>query len=121
MDDAIMDTRWHHCLVVITLAMRVQLGLQEWQVKTRLDLVSLSKELYHNVNIPSCCCEQKFSGQNVYGILRAPRAASTEAVVMTAPYRPMDTMQDKTGGGIALMLGLAKAFRSESVYFYTCV
>jgi glycosylphosphatidylinositol transamidase len=58
--------------------------------------------------------DQHFPGQNVFGILRAPRAASTEALVMTAPYRPLDA-SDKTAGGIALMLALAKAFRSQSL------
>ena len=58
-------------------------------------------------------CFQKFHGRNVYGILRAPRAASTEALVLSAPYRPPTAEGERTTGGIALMLALAKAFRSE--------
>ena len=49
----------------------------------------------------------------MYGILRAPGASSTEALVLTAPFRPPEGNLDKTSGGIALMLGLAKAFRSK--------
>ncbi len=56
--------------------------------------------------------KQVFHGKNVYGILRAPRAPGTEAVVLAAPFRPPDT-EDRAYAGIALMLGLAKAFRSE--------
>ena len=56
---------------------------------------------------------QKFYGQNVYGILRAPRASSTEAVVLSVPYRPPEAEGERTTGGMALMLALAKAFRSE--------
>ena len=60
-----------------------------------------------------------FTGKNVYGILRAPRTASTEAVVLSAPYRPTESIQEKTNAGIALMLGLAKAFRSMYKYTHT--
>ena len=56
---------------------------------------------------------QKFYGQNVYGVLRAPRAGSTEAVVLSVPYRPPEAEGERTTGGMALMLALAKAFRSE--------
>ena len=49
----------------------------------------------------------------MYGILRAPKAASTEAIVLSVPYRSMHAEGDKTAAGIALMLGLAKAFRSK--------
>nr|CAI5838297.1 unnamed protein product [Callosobruchus analis] len=31
---------------------------------------------------------QRYTGQNVYGILRAPRAASVESLVLSVPYRP---------------------------------
>lgn len=50
---------------------------------------------------------QSVRGQNVYAILRAPRAAGTEAVVLSAPFR---ADHDSTLAGIGLMLGLAKAF-----------
>jgi GPI-anchor transamidase subunit GAA1 len=54
-----------------------------------------------------------FNGQNVYGILRAVRTPGTEALVLSAPYRP-EPFGENTLPGIALMLGVAKAFRSES-------
>ncbi|XP_071948996.1 glycosylphosphatidylinositol anchor attachment 1 protein-like [Antedon mediterranea] len=57
-------------------------------------------------------------GTNVYGILRAPRIASTEAVVVTVPYRGR-VAEHKYGGtnhGIAMMLGLAKFFREYTYW-----
>nr|KAG5696592.1 hypothetical protein BaRGS_034053 [Batillaria attramentaria] len=50
-------------------------------------------------------------GENIYAILRARRAASTEALVMTAPLRSASNSKGRTDGGIALMLGLADQFR----------
>ncbi|KAH9361974.1 hypothetical protein HPB48_003617 [Haemaphysalis longicornis] len=57
--------------------------------------------------------EQRHSGENVYAILRAPRAASTEAVVFSAPYRLDDSLHGSTLPGIALMVALAKYFRGQ--------
>ena len=56
---------------------------------------------------------QRFYGANVYGILRAPRTANTEAIVISAPYRPPESTLDRTNAGIGLMAALAKAFRSR--------
>ena len=65
-----------------------------------------------------------FRGENVYGILRAPRAASTEALVLSVPYRTPEAAEaDKTHPGIALMLALAKAFRRKwalNLYVLSC-
>ena len=47
-------------------------------------------------------------GTNVYGILRAPRIAGTEAVVMSVPYHQGDNM-----GALALMLSFAEHCRSK--------
>lgn len=55
---------------------------------------------------------QKFVGSNVYGILRAPRSASLEALVLTVPYRPPSSVYPSTIPGLALMFSLAKYFRS---------
>ncbi|XP_077542448.1 glycosylphosphatidylinositol anchor attachment 1 [Haemaphysalis longicornis] len=55
----------------------------------------------------------RHSGENVYAILRAPRAASTEAVVFSAPYRLDDSLHGSTLPGIALMVALAKYFRGQ--------
>ena len=55
-------------------------------------------------------------GTNVYALLRAPRAASTEAMVMTAPLRPVDSGMAATDGSVALMLSLAKYMISRWLY-----
>ncbi|KAK2187644.1 hypothetical protein NP493_159g04034 [Ridgeia piscesae] len=57
-----------------------------------------------------------YQGQNVYGILRAPKTASTEAIVLTAPFRPGGSPRDSTSAGIALMLHLAKSFRRHTYW-----
>ena len=57
-------------------------------------------------------------GTNVYGILRAPRIAGTEAVVLMVPYRSGKAAQARgnTHYGIGLMLSLAKFFRSKTYW-----
>lgn len=52
-------------------------------------------------------------GENVYAILRAPRGAGTEAVVLSSPYRMEDSLHGSTLPGIALMVALAKYFRAQ--------
>ncbi|KAL3859873.1 hypothetical protein ACJMK2_010062 [Sinanodonta woodiana] len=56
---------------------------------------------------------QSVPGQNVYAILRARRTASTEAIVMSTPFRPKGSDLTQTTGGIVLMLGLARHFRKQ--------
>ncbi|XP_054287741.1 glycosylphosphatidylinositol anchor attachment 1 protein-like [Macrosteles quadrilineatus] len=58
----------------------------------------------------------KFTGKNVYGILRAPRSASTEAIVLTVPYRPPSSAHLPTAPGLALMLALAQFFRRQKYW-----
>ncbi|XP_054888601.1 glycosylphosphatidylinositol anchor attachment 1 protein-like isoform X2 [Poeciliopsis prolifica] len=48
-------------------------------------------------------------GTNVYGILRAPRAPRTEALVLSAPCSPGENNNQAVG----LLLGLAHYFRSQ--------
>uniref|UniRef100_A0A3B5AKW7 GPI-anchor transamidase component GPAA1 n=1 Tax=Stegastes partitus TaxID=144197 RepID=A0A3B5AKW7_9TELE len=48
-------------------------------------------------------------GTNVYGILRAPRAPRTEALVLSAPCTPGDNNNQAVG----LLLGLAQYFRNQ--------
>lgn len=48
-------------------------------------------------------------GTNVYGILRAPRAPRTEALVLSAPCSPGDGNNQAVG----LLLGLAQYFRNQ--------
>lgn len=52
-------------------------------------------------------------GENVFAILRAPRGAGTEAVVLSSPYRMEDSLHGSTLPGIALMVALAKYFRAQ--------
>jgi len=54
-----------------------------------------------------------FTGSNVYAILRAPKAASTEALVLTAPHRPPSSPHQSTDAGIAVILASAKFFRRQ--------
>jgi len=54
-----------------------------------------------------------FSGTNLYAILRAPKASSTEALVLSAPHRPRNNPHPSTQAGIALLLASAKYFRSQ--------
>jgi len=51
------------------------------------------------------------SGMNVYGILRAPRIAGTEAVVLSVPYN-----QGNNKGALALMLSFADHCRRKSYW-----
>ncbi|XP_010883646.2 glycosylphosphatidylinositol anchor attachment 1 protein [Esox lucius] len=48
-------------------------------------------------------------GTNVYGILRAPRASRTEALVLTAPC----SQGNANNQAVGLLLGLAQYFRSQ--------
>jgi len=56
-----------------------------------------------------------YYGKNIYGILRAPRTAGTEAVVLSAPFRS-EPHEENTLAGIALMVGLAKAFKEHTYW-----
>ncbi|XP_075223824.1 glycosylphosphatidylinositol anchor attachment 1 [Lycorma delicatula] len=58
----------------------------------------------------------KFTGRNVYGILRAARSSSMEAVVLSVPYRPPSSVHPTTAPGLALMLSLAKFFRRQKYW-----
>ncbi|XP_033754624.1 glycosylphosphatidylinositol anchor attachment 1 protein-like [Pecten maximus] len=55
-------------------------------------------------------------GQNVYAILRAPRAASNEALVMSSPLRAKESDLTSTTGGIAVMLAMARFFRQKTYW-----
>ena len=57
-----------------------------------------------------------FQGRNVYAILRAPRASSTEALVLSAPYRPPYSVEPSTDVSVALLLASAKFFRFQNYW-----
>ncbi|KAJ2940927.1 hypothetical protein O0L34_g10188 [Tuta absoluta] len=59
---------------------------------------------------------QVYIGTNVYGILRAPRAASLEAIVVSAPYRSLMSHEKGTAAGIALMLAFAEFARPQKYW-----
>ncbi|XP_046973446.1 glycosylphosphatidylinositol anchor attachment 1 protein [Vanessa cardui] len=59
---------------------------------------------------------QVYKGTNVYGILRAPRTSSLEALVVTAPYRSLSNHQKGTAAGIALMLAFAQFARPQKYW-----
>lgn len=58
-----------------------------------------------------------FTGKNVYGILRAPRIGSTEAIVISCPYRYPESIHTDISHGVALMLAFADFARSKTVIF----
>uniref|UniRef100_A0A2P2HZ56 GPI-anchor transamidase component GPAA1 n=1 Tax=Hirondellea gigas TaxID=1518452 RepID=A0A2P2HZ56_9CRUS len=81
-------------------------------------LTQLGLDTYtHNftLNYPMVA-NKRFSGENVYGILRAVRSSSTESIVVSAPYRPPDSVHHSNAPAIALMLALAHFF-AEQVYW----
>lgn len=59
---------------------------------------------------------RKIHGRNVYGILRAPRSASTEALVLSIPYRPDVGVESSTLHGLAIMFSMAKFFRRQKYW-----
>ncbi|KPJ00765.1 Glycosylphosphatidylinositol anchor attachment 1 protein [Papilio xuthus] len=59
---------------------------------------------------------QVYKGTNVYGILRAARTPSLEALVVSAPFRYISTHQKGTAAGIALMLAFAQFARPQKYW-----
>ena len=55
------------------------------------------------------------SGRNVYGILRAGRSSSAESLVFSAPSGEVANTH-----GLAVMMSLAKYFRSKSCSLFSC-
>lgn len=50
-----------------------------------------------------------YSGENVYGILQAPRGDATEAIVLVAAWKSIDEQLNRNG--VALVLTLARYFK----------
>ena len=57
--------------------------------------------------------DAKYFGQNVYAILRAQRASSTEALVFSVPYRGANSPEAGTDTSLAILLASAKFFRRQ--------
>lgn len=70
----------------------------------------------HNFSLTYPLQEQRFTGQNVYGIVRAPRAASTEAIVVSVPFRPINSIYLDTAPSVALLLAFAKFCRKQKYW-----
>ncbi|KAL6258953.1 hypothetical protein P5V15_008879 [Pogonomyrmex californicus] len=70
----------------------------------------------HNFSLNYPFQKQKFVGQNIYGIVRAPRASSTEAIVVSVPYRPINSIYLDTAPSIALLLAFAKFCRKQKYW-----
>ncbi|CAK9812158.1 Glycosylphosphatidylinositol anchor attachment 1 protein [Anthophora plagiata] len=70
----------------------------------------------HNFTLIYPFQEQKFTGQNIYGIIRAPRAASTEAIVISVPFRPVNSIYLDTAPSVALLLAFAKFCRRQKYW-----
>ncbi|XP_012526778.2 glycosylphosphatidylinositol anchor attachment 1 protein [Monomorium pharaonis] len=70
----------------------------------------------HNFSLIYPFQEQKFAGQNIYGIVRAPRASSTEAIVVSVPYRPINSIYLDTAPSVALLLAFAKFCRKQKYW-----
>ncbi|XP_050545919.1 glycosylphosphatidylinositol anchor attachment 1 protein [Daktulosphaira vitifoliae] len=58
----------------------------------------------------------KYVGRNIYGILRAPRGASTESIVLSVPYRSPISILPSTLPGLAIMFQLAQFFRQQKYW-----
>ncbi|KJZ76187.1 hypothetical protein HIM_04269 [Hirsutella minnesotensis 3608] len=57
---------------------------------------------------------QEFTGENVYGILQAPRGDATEAIVLVAAWKSIEGSLNRNG--VALALTLARYFKRWSLW-----
>uniref|UniRef100_A0A1B0GH18 Uncharacterized protein n=2 Tax=Lutzomyia longipalpis TaxID=7200 RepID=A0A1B0GH18_LUTLO len=57
-----------------------------------------------------------FTGQNVYGILRAPRIGSTESIVISCPYRSLTSIHPQVSHSVSLMLAFADYARRQKYW-----
>ncbi|XP_076663317.1 glycosylphosphatidylinositol anchor attachment 1 [Andrena cerasifolii] len=80
-------------------------------------LNQLQLDVYvHNFSLNYPFQEQQFTGQNIYGIIRAPRAASTEAIIVSVPFRPVNSIYLDTAPSVALILAFAKFCRRQTYW-----
>lgn len=56
---------------------------------------------------------QIYSGQNLYGVLQAPRGDATEAIVLVAAWKGIEGTSN--ANGVALALGLARYFKRSCI------
>lgn len=70
----------------------------------------------HNFTLNHPFRNQKFTGRNVYGIVRAPRSVSTESIVINVPYRSLSSIHPTTAPSIALLLAFAQFCRKQKYW-----
>ncbi|XP_051172002.1 glycosylphosphatidylinositol anchor attachment 1 protein [Leptopilina boulardi] len=70
----------------------------------------------HNFTLNHPFRKQKFTGKNVYGIVRAPRSVSTESIVINVPYRSLSSIHPTTAPSIALLLAFAQFCRKQKYW-----
>lgn len=56
---------------------------------------------------------RKFTGKNIYGILRAPRIGSTESIVISTPYRPPESIHPIVMPSLPMLIAFASFARSK--------
>ncbi|XP_038046352.1 glycosylphosphatidylinositol anchor attachment 1 protein-like [Patiria miniata] len=90
-----------------------QLGLDTYTQNFSVKHPFLETEVIGKRRVP-----KTIQGTNVYAILRAPRIAGTEAIVLMVPYRSGKKAQERgdTHFGIGLMLSLAKFFQTKTYW-----
>ncbi|XP_001355319.1 glycosylphosphatidylinositol anchor attachment 1 protein [Drosophila pseudoobscura] len=59
---------------------------------------------------------KEYHGKNIYGILRAPRIASTEGIVFTAPYRAPTSVHPDISPSVPLLLAFADFARRKNYW-----
>lgn len=55
-------------------------------------------------------------GRNLYALIRAPRSAGTEAIVLSSPYRSETSPHGSSLPGIALLLSLGRYFARQTYW-----
>ncbi|XP_076165876.1 glycosylphosphatidylinositol anchor attachment 1 isoform X2 [Ptiloglossa arizonensis] len=70
----------------------------------------------HNFSLIYPFQEQQFTGQNIYGIIRAPRASSTEAIIVSVPFRPFNSIYLDTAPSVALLFAFAKFCKRQKYW-----
>ncbi|EDX17195.1 GD16225 [Drosophila simulans] len=58
----------------------------------------------------------QYHGKNIYGILRAPRIASTEGIVFAAPYRAASSVHTDISASVPLLLAFADFARRKNYW-----
>lgn len=85
---------------------QINAQLEEYLTKAGLK-VARQKYEYHAVG-------ETIAGENVYGILQAPRGDATEAIVLVAAWRNVDGVLNQSG--VALLLTLARYLNRWSLW-----